>query len=126
MSPGTGRQMSQSRGSIPQVPFLELKIVPTQERQIFFLKRDRPMMVCLGSDVLFDRADVGITHRESGVPSLPGEPAKTGNRLVDQSRRTAFDLPKYIGHRGFTTERDQQVDVVGHTPRGQERAVLVA
>ena len=126
MSPGTGRRLSQSRGSIPQVTLLELEIVPPQKRQEFLLERDGPVMIGLGRDLFFDGLDVGITHRESGVPSLPGEPTKIGNRLVDPSRRTAFDLPKEIGHRGFTTERDQEVNVVRHTSRGHERAILVA
>ena len=68
------------------------------------MKRDVTVMICLGGDISFDGLDVGIAHRESGVPSLPGKPPKIRNRLVDPSRRTEFDLANDIGQRGFMAE----------------------
>ena len=45
---------------------------------------------------------------------------------MDPSRRTAFDLANDIGQRGFTAERDQQVNVIRHAARGHESAMLIA
>lgn len=106
--------------SIPHVSLVEGEIVLTQERQELFLKRDGPVMIRLSGDVLLDLLNVGIAHGKCGVPRLPGKILTIGERLVNPVRRAAFDLPKDIGHRGFPTERDEEVNVVGHTARGHK------
>ena len=55
--------MSECPGSIPEVPLLELEIVPPQELEEFFLKRDATVMICLGGDIPFDGLDVRIGSR---------------------------------------------------------------
>jgi hypothetical protein len=84
MSPGTGRRLSESRGSIPQVPLFELEIVPPQERQVFFLKGGGPVMIRLCRDVLFHGLNVGmiwqITNQERGTT------LRTENQMIMQTR----------------------------------------
>jgi len=83
------------------------------------------MVFGLGCDKLRHLFDVGITDRECRVPGLPGESLEIRKRLVDPARGVGLDLLKEFGHRRFTTERYQKVDMVGHATGGDERTILI-
>lgn len=100
--------------------FLVRDVVALEERPVFLLERDRPMVLGLIGDVRPHPSEVGAADGGRATARPPGEVDRRGEGLVNPLRGIDLDPPRRIGHRDPPAERDERMDVVRH-PSGRQQ-----
>ena len=70
------------RGSIPNIPFVNLHAVLSAKRPKFVLVTNLAMMLLLRRDIRADLLDVGLTYRKRTISTLPEEVAASSSLFL--------------------------------------------
>lgn len=117
-----GRNM---HASIPHIPFIKRDTVFGQQSTVFVLKRHLAMMLRLMGNVGLQRRAMRGADGKDPVTALPMETRISSALGLQPLGRSRLDLLHQLRRRTGARVSDQQVDVVGHGTRLQQRALLV-
>ena len=91
-----------------------------QQRNELFTKGRFLMMLSLVGNISLDGIQVRETHGKGPVSGLPGEAALRWKCFMNPFRRVAFDKPNSVGKGTLFGQRNQKMNVIGHSAGGQQ------
>jgi hypothetical protein len=109
--------------SIPNVPFVPLKTVLSEQPPKLVLKRFLSVMRFLILDIFDEPLNMTWTDGEGTVTRLPVEVAETRRPVFDPDRRRSIDLFDEIGDGRLSPKSAEDVNMVGDAADAQHWAV---
>ena len=104
-------------GASPQIAFIIFGATPTEEIEVFLLKRPCAAMFLLGGNVFTNRRALRSADGEGAITFLPLKGA-LADFIVDPPGRNTFQLAQDVGEAMGGAQTDEQMHMVGDTADG--------